>query len=66
MSPNQQTFTEHIAAEARKIFEDVEDDFSQLKRIMTRFEEWRGKDRPTYSDAYVSYNLPKIFAPYIR
>ncbi|KAK8404735.1 hypothetical protein O3P69_007763 [Scylla paramamosain] len=61
-----QTELEHIAAEARKIFEDVEDDFSQLKRIMTRFEEWRGKDRPTYSDAYVSYNLPKIFAPYIR
>ncbi|KAG7172441.1 PAX3- and PAX7-binding protein 1-like [Homarus americanus] len=59
-------FAEHIASEARKIFEDVEDDFSQLKRIMARFEEWRSKDGPTYSDAYVSYNLPKIFAPYIR
>lgn len=33
---------------------------------MARFEEWRKKDSPTYSDAYVSYNLPKIFAPYIR
>ncbi|XP_050736972.1 PAX3- and PAX7-binding protein 1-like isoform X1 [Eriocheir sinensis] len=61
-----QSDLEHIAAEARKIFEDVEDDFSQLKRIMTKFEEWKAKDGPTYSDAYVSYNLPKIFAPYIR
>ncbi|XP_069986549.1 PAX3- and PAX7-binding protein 1 [Penaeus vannamei] len=61
-----QTELEHIAAEARKIYEDVEEDFSQLKRIMARFEEWRKKDSPTYSDAYVSYNLPKIFAPYIR
>ncbi|XP_042215602.1 PAX3- and PAX7-binding protein 1-like [Homarus americanus] len=61
-----QSELEHIASEARKIFEDVEDDFSQLKRIMARFEEWRSKDGPTYSDAYVSYNLPKIFAPYIR
>ncbi|KAK7076980.1 hypothetical protein SK128_001986 [Halocaridina rubra] len=61
-----QTELEHIASEARKIFEDVEDDFSQLKRIMTRFEEWRSRDSPTYNDAYVSLNLPKIFAPYIR
>ncbi|XP_066990634.1 PAX3- and PAX7-binding protein 1 [Macrobrachium rosenbergii] len=61
-----QTELEHIAAEARKMFEDVEEDFSQLKRIMARFEEWRNKDGPTYRDAYVSLNLPKMFAPYIR
>lgn len=61
-----QTELEHIATEARKIFEDVEEDFSQMKIIMSRFEEWRGKDGPTYNDAYVSLNLPKIFAPYVR
>lgn len=57
---------EHVSAEARKVFEDVEEDFSQLKRIVAWLEEWRARDLPTYSDAYVSYNLPKIFSPYIR
>lgn len=55
-----------MSAEARKVFEDVEEDFSQLKRIVAWLEEWRARDLPTYSDAYVSYNLPKIFSPYIR
>ncbi|KAK4319562.1 hypothetical protein Pmani_009505 [Petrolisthes manimaculis] len=61
-----QTELEHAIVEARKVFEDVEEDFSQLKRIVAWLEEWRARDLPTYSDAYVSYNLPKIFSPYIR
>ncbi|CAL4069776.1 unnamed protein product, partial [Meganyctiphanes norvegica] len=57
---------ENIALGASRVFEDVEDDFSQLKGMMGRFEEWRGTDLPTYCDAYVSYNLPKVYAHYIR
>lgn len=59
-------FTDNIASESKKVFEDVEEEFAQLHRVMARFESWKSVETTSYDDAYVSYNLSKIFAPYIR
>ena len=61
-----QTELSKIGEDAKIVFEDVENDFAQLEKIKGRFEFWKNKDFSAYSDAYVSFNLPKLFAPYIR
>lgn len=45
---------------------DVVEDFSTLNGVMSRFEEWKSEDPDSYSDAFVSICLPKIFSPIIR
>ncbi|MCL4129672.1 UNVERIFIED_CONTAM: hypothetical protein GTU68_035862 [Idotea baltica] len=60
-----QTELENITAESKRVFEDVEEEFEQLHRVMRRFEGWKAIDKPSYADAYVTFNLPKIFAPFI-
>ena len=48
------------------IFQDVEEEFAEISKVMERFEKWRVDQSASYNDAYVSYNLPKLFSPFIR
>lgn len=48
------------------MFDDVNEEFSQISSILRKFEEWRNYDFDSYKDTYVSLCLPKILGPMIR
>lgn len=58
--------TDNILKECQGIFTDVQDDFSDVKQILSRFNEWRVSFPDTYTNAYISLCLPKLLAPLIR
>uniref|UniRef100_A0AAY4AGN2 GCF C-terminal domain-containing protein n=1 Tax=Denticeps clupeoides TaxID=299321 RepID=A0AAY4AGN2_9TELE len=57
---------ERICKEAKKVFEDVVEDFHSLDSIKSRFEEWRKFYFSCYRDAYIGLCLPKLFNPLVR
>eukprot|EP00079_Xenopus_tropicalis_P030621 XP_012826752.1 PREDICTED: GC-rich sequence DNA-binding factor 2-like isoform X2 [Xenopus tropicalis] len=57
---------ESIRAQSKTIFEDVHEDFHQIKNILSRFTEWRGRFPESYYDAYISLCLHKLLNPIIR
>lgn len=52
--------------ERNAIFDDVNDDYSQIGCILNKFEDWRRNDYSAYTDTYFSICLPKILGPLIR
>ncbi|CAJ1048910.1 GC-rich sequence DNA-binding factor 2 [Xyrichtys novacula] len=55
-----------IMAKSRAVFSDVQDEFCDVKKILSRFEEWRGCYSESYQNAYISLCLPKLLNPIIR
>ena len=55
-----------IQSRSRAVFSDVQDDFCDVKKILSRFEEWRGSYSESYHSAYISLCLPKLLNPIIR
>ncbi|KAK1890692.1 GC-rich sequence DNA-binding factor 2 [Dissostichus eleginoides] len=55
-----------ILLRSQAVFSDVQDDFSSVKKILSRFEEWRGSYSDSYHNAYISLCLPKLLNPIIR
>ncbi|XP_062863750.1 GC-rich sequence DNA-binding factor 2 isoform X2 [Trichomycterus rosablanca] len=55
-----------ILQKCQGIFSDVQEDFSSVKKILSRFDEWRVSFPESYTNAYISLCLPKILAPLIR
>ncbi|KAF3832503.1 hypothetical protein F7725_026168 [Dissostichus mawsoni] len=55
-----------ILLRSQVVFSDVQDDFSSVKKILSRFEEWRGSYSDSYHNAYISLCLPKLLNPIIR
>lgn len=55
-----------IQARSKLVFSDVQDDFCNVKKILSRFEEWRGSYSESYHNAYISLCLPKLLNPIIR
>uniref|UniRef100_A0A8D3E9Y8 GCF C-terminal domain-containing protein n=1 Tax=Scophthalmus maximus TaxID=52904 RepID=A0A8D3E9Y8_SCOMX len=55
-----------IMLRSQALFSDVQDDFCDVKKILSRFEEWRGSFSETYHSAYISLCLPKLLNPIIR
>ncbi|RXM34345.1 GC-rich sequence DNA-binding factor 2 [Acipenser ruthenus] len=55
-----------ILCESRKIFDDVHEDFHNIKDILSKFDQWRGRFADSYYDAYVGLCLPKLLGPLIR
>uniref|UniRef100_A0A3P9AX40 GCF C-terminal domain-containing protein n=1 Tax=Maylandia zebra TaxID=106582 RepID=A0A3P9AX40_9CICH len=47
-------------------FSDVQEDFCSVKKILSRFEEWRECYSESYHNAYISLCLPKLLNPIIR
>uniref|UniRef100_A0A3Q0RLD1 GC-rich sequence DNA-binding factor 2 n=1 Tax=Amphilophus citrinellus TaxID=61819 RepID=A0A3Q0RLD1_AMPCI len=58
--------TADILLRSQKVFSDVQDDFCNVKKILSRFEEWRGCYSESYHNAYISLCLPKLLNPIIR
>ncbi|XP_063738662.1 GC-rich sequence DNA-binding factor 2 isoform X2 [Eleginops maclovinus] len=58
--------TADILAMSKSVFSDVQDDFCSVKKILSRFEEWRGSYSDSYHSAYISLCLPKLLNPIIR
>lgn len=48
------------------MFSDVQDEFCNVKKILSHFEEWRGCYSDSYHSAYISLCLPKLLNPIIR
>ncbi|XP_061596612.1 PAX3- and PAX7-binding protein 1 isoform X1 [Cololabis saira] len=57
---------DRIIREAKKVFEDVLEDFHSLDCIKRRFEAWRQAYPDCYRDAYIGLCLPKLFSPLVR
>lgn len=57
---------EEILLRSKTVFSDVKDDFYDVKKILSRFEEWRGSFSDSYHNAYISLCLPKLLHPIIR
>ncbi|XP_034534944.1 GC-rich sequence DNA-binding factor 2 [Notolabrus celidotus] len=55
-----------IMLKSQGVFSDVQDEFSNVKKILSRFEEWRGCYSESYHNAYISLCLPKLLNPIIR
>lgn len=48
------------------MFCDVNEDFWVVKKVLSRFDEWRGAFSESYHSAYISLCLPKLLNPLIR
>ncbi|KAJ0002213.1 hypothetical protein NQD34_002009 [Periophthalmus magnuspinnatus] len=57
---------EDILLRSKAVFSDVKDDFYEVKKILSRFEEWRRSYSDSYHNAYISLCLPKLLHPIIR
>ncbi|XP_041835433.1 GC-rich sequence DNA-binding factor 2 [Melanotaenia boesemani] len=55
-----------IQSRSQMVFSDVQDDFCDVKRILSHFEEWRSSYSESYHSAYISLCLPKLLNPIIR
>ncbi|XP_056680910.1 intron Large complex component GCFC2 isoform X2 [Monodelphis domestica] len=55
-----------ISRRGHRVFEDVGEDFSDSRKILLRFEQWRERFPDSYRDAYASLCLPKLLGPFIR
>lgn len=51
---------------SQAVFSDVQDDFSDVRKILSRFEEWRSCHSDSYHSAYISLCLPKLLTPIVR
>ncbi|XP_075717091.1 intron Large complex component GCFC2 [Rhinoderma darwinii] len=57
---------EDVLLLCKPIFEDVHEDFCQIKNILSKFHQWRERFPDTYYDAYISLCIPKLLSPLIR
>ncbi|KAI4882546.1 hypothetical protein NFI96_034478 [Prochilodus magdalenae] len=55
-----------ILKRSQQIFADVQEDFSDVKKILCRFDEWRVSFPESYNNAYINLCLPKLLAPLVR
>ncbi|XP_043837269.1 intron Large complex component GCFC2 [Dromiciops gliroides] len=55
-----------ILQSGHSVFEDVSEEFSDVQKILLRFQQWREWFPDSYYEAYASLCLPKLFSPFIR
>ncbi|KAF7662106.1 hypothetical protein LDENG_00246280 [Lucifuga dentata] len=58
--------TADILLRSQAVFSDVQDEFCDVKKILSHFEEWRGMYSDSYHSVYISLCLPKLLNPLIR
>lgn len=59
-------FSEIIESDARRVFDDVVEEFVSIDDILKRFSDWRKLDKTAYVEAYANMCLPKVLGPIIR
>lgn len=59
-------FSERISEDSKTIFNDVNEEFSDLGVIKRRFEQWEELQPDSYSEAYIALCLPKLFTPFVK
>ncbi|XP_026141749.1 GC-rich sequence DNA-binding factor 2-like isoform X1 [Carassius auratus] len=57
---------DNLLKKAQEVFADVQLDFWDVKKILSRFDEWRVSFQESYSNAYIGLCIPKLLAPLIR
>ncbi|XP_026141752.1 GC-rich sequence DNA-binding factor 2-like [Carassius auratus] len=57
---------DNLLKKAQEVFADVQSDFWDVKKILSRFDEWRVSFQESYSNAYIGLCIPKLLAPLIR
>ncbi|XP_051830010.1 intron Large complex component GCFC2 isoform X2 [Antechinus flavipes] len=55
-----------ILQNCHSIFEDVNEEFSDVQKILLKFQQWREQFPDSYYEAYASLCLPKLLSPFIR
>uniref|UniRef100_A0A674A754 GC-rich sequence DNA-binding factor 2 n=1 Tax=Salmo trutta TaxID=8032 RepID=A0A674A754_SALTR len=55
-----------ILSRSQDVFCDVQEDFWEVKKVLSRFNEWRVAFSESYHSAYISLCLPKLLNPLIR
>ncbi|XP_041710525.2 intron Large complex component GCFC2 [Coregonus clupeaformis] len=55
-----------ILSRSQDVFCDVQEDFWEVKKVLSRFSEWREAFSESYHSAYISLCLPKLLNPLIR
>ncbi|XP_047437161.1 GC-rich sequence DNA-binding factor 2 [Mugil cephalus] len=55
-----------ILLRSKAVFSNVQEDFYNVKKILSRFEEWRSFYSDSYHSAYISLCLPKLLNPIVR
>ncbi|XP_015194539.2 intron Large complex component GCFC2 isoform X1 [Lepisosteus oculatus] len=50
----------------QKIFDDVQENFCDVKKILSKFDEWRRRFPDSYYSAYIGLCLPKLLGPLVR
>ncbi|XP_067310661.1 GC-rich sequence DNA-binding factor 2 [Pseudorasbora parva] len=61
-----QSKRDDLLKKAQEVFADVQTEFWDVKKILSRFDEWRVSFQDSYSNAYIDLCLPKLLAPLIR
>ncbi|XP_056873218.1 GC-rich sequence DNA-binding factor 2 isoform X3 [Takifugu flavidus] len=61
-----QKMKDDILLRSQAVFSSVQDEFYDVKKILSHFEEWRGSYTDSYHSAYISFCLPKLLSPIIR
>ncbi|XP_066123625.1 intron Large complex component GCFC2 isoform X4 [Saccopteryx bilineata] len=55
-----------ILQDHKKIFEDVHDDFCNVRNVLLKFQQWREKFPNSYYEAFIGFCIPKLLNPLIR
>ncbi|KAI2654467.1 Intron Large complex component GCFC2 [Labeo rohita] len=63
---NFDSISDDLLKKAQEVFADVQTDFWDVKKILSRFDEWRVSFQDSYSNAYIGLCIPKLLAPLIR
>ncbi|XP_045579226.1 intron Large complex component GCFC2 isoform X1 [Salmo salar] len=61
-----QQLSSEILSRSQDVFCDVQEDFWEVKKVLSRFNEWRVAFSESYHSAYISLCLPKLLNPLIR
>ncbi|XDV43410.1 hypothetical protein PO909_011894 [Leuciscus waleckii] len=61
-----QSKRDDLLKKAQEVFADVQTEFWDVKKILSRFNEWRVSFQESYNNAYIGLCLPKLLAPLIR
>ncbi len=58
--------SDRVLSKREGVFSDVKEEFSDVSSIKAHLEQWKFSFPSSYSQAYLSFCLPKLFSPFVR